>query len=123
MRAFVVERSGEARLRIQFEGCDATWQREVTTDRVTGRVSDLEASRLPVRLPCAPTGGASRKGTSAGVISPYNVGDRIRVRWRGSIYNANVAGVIGADRVLVHYEGYENAWDEIVPVDRIEGPR
>ncbi len=122
VRAFIVERTGEARVRVQFEGCDATWQREITTDRIAGRVTDLEATRPPTQLACAPT-SAARKGDPVGVAAPVKVGDRIRVRWRGSTYNAIVAGILAHDRVLVHYEGFENAWDEVVPTDRIDGVR
>ena len=122
VRAFIVERSGEARIRVQFEGCDATWQREIAADRITGRVSDAEAARLPARPACAAT-SAARKGDPVGLAAPVKVGDRIRVRWRGSTYNASVAGILASDRILVHYEGFENAWDEIVPMDRIDGAR
>ncbi len=122
VRAFIVERIGEARIRVQFEGCDATWQREITADRITGRVSDAEATRLPARPACAPT-SAARKGDPVGLVAPFKVGDRVRVRWRGSTYNASVAGILASDRILVHYEGFENAWDEIVPIDRIDGAR
>lgn len=122
VRAFIVERTGDARARVQFEGCDSTWQREITSDRITGRVSDSEAMRLPARPACAPT-SAIRKGDTAGLAAQYKVGDRIRVKWRGSTYSASVAGILATDRVLVHYEGFENAWDEIVPIDRIDGAR
>ncbi len=122
VRAFIVERTGEARIRVQFEGCDATWQREITADRITGRVSDAEAARVPARPACAPT-SVSRKGDPVGLVAAVKVGDRIRVRWRGSTYNASVAGILASDRILVHYEGFENAWDEIVPTDRIDGAR
>jgi hypothetical protein len=123
VRAFIVERTGDARVRVQFEGCDSTWQKEITTDRITGRVPDSEAARPPSRSACAPT-SAARKGDSAeGVSAPVKVGDRVRVRWRGSTYNASVTGIVAPDRVLVHYEGLENAWDEVVPIDRIDGVR
>ncbi len=122
VRAFIIERIGDARVRVQFEGCDTTWQREITTDRIIGRVSDTEAARLPARPACAPT-NAARKGDTIGLGAPVKVGDRIRVRWRGSAYNATVAGILASDRVIVHYEGFENAWDEVVPIDRIDGVR
>lgn len=123
VRAFIVERTGEARVRVQFEGCDSTWQKEITTDRITGRVSDAEANRPPARPACAPTSNARRGESTAGVSAPVKVGDRVRVRWRGSIYNASVTGITAPDKVLVHYEGLENAWDEVVPIDRIDGVR
>jgi len=122
VRAYIVERTGEARIRVQFEGCDATWQREITADRITGRVNDAEAARLPARPACVPT-SAAHKGDPVGLVAPVKVGDRIRVRWRGSTYNASVAGILAPDRILVHYEGFENAWDEVVPTDRIDGAR
>lgn len=123
VRAFIVERTGEARVRVQFEGCDSTWQKEITTDRITGRVSDSEATRPPSRTACTPV-NTSRKGDSAaGVSAPVKIGDRVRVRWRGSTYNASVTGIMASDKVLVHYEGLETAWDEVVPIDRIDGVR
>jgi hypothetical protein len=45
------------------------------------------------------------------------------VRWRGSVYTAIVQEVVSKDRVRIHYEGFENAWDEIVQVDRIVARR
>jgi len=122
VRAFIVETTGESRVRVQFESCDSSWQREVTPDRITGRVSEAEAAHPPVAPACAPT-SPSRKGDSIGLAVPYRVGDRIRVKWRGSTYNATVLGVVGPDRVRVHYEGLESAWDETIGTDRIEGAR
>jgi len=121
-RAFVVARMGEARYRVQFEGCDGTWQRDVPLEHVEGRVEESEAARSPERVACAPNGPMSRS-TAQGRNSSYKVGDRVRVRWRDSVYHATVAQVVSPDRFLVHYDGYENAWDEVVPLDRIEGVR
>ncbi len=121
-RAFVVERQGAARLRVQFEGCDSHWQRDVALDKILGRLDEAEEGRAPATVACSPV-GPTAKGGPSGVATPYKVGDRIRVRWRGSVYTASVAGVVGPDRFLVHYEGHEAAWDEIVPLERVEGPR
>lgn len=122
VRAYIVERTGESRVRVQFEGCDSTWQREITTDRITERVNDTEAARPPTQPACAPS-SASHKGESLGLALPYKVGDRLRVRWRNSTYNATVVGVVPPDSVRVHYEGLETAWDETITSDRIEGSR
>ena len=122
VRAYIVERTGEARVRVQFEGCDATWQREITTDRIAGQLSDVEALRPPVHLACAPM-SAARKGDAFGLTVPYRIGDRIRVKWRRSTYNATIVGLLPPDRLQVHYEGLENAWDEVISTDRIEGAR
>jgi hypothetical protein len=122
VRAFIVEKTGEARMRVQFEGCDSTWQREMTTDRISGRLSDAESLRPPLHPACAPT-SAARKGDAVGLAVPYRVGDRIRVKWRRSSYNATIVGLLPPDRMQVHYEGLENAWDEVISTDRIEGAR
>jgi hypothetical protein len=121
-RAFVVDRSGVARLRVQFEGCDSHWQRDVALDKILGRLDEAEEARAPATVACSPIGAAA-KGGPTGVATPYKAGDRIRVRWRGSVYTATVAGAIAPDRFLVHYEGHEAAWDEVVPLERVEGPR
>lgn len=121
-RAFIVERASAARLRVQFEGCDAHWQRDVSLEKIIGRLDEAEAARAPTTVACSSV-GAAPKGSASGMGTPYKVGDRIRVRWRGSVYTASVAGVIAPDRFLVHYEGHEAAWDEVVPLERVEGAR
>lgn len=121
-RAFVVARMGEARYRVQFEGCDSTWQRDLLLDKIEGRVDEVEAARSPSVVACAPIGPTNR-ATANGRSAPYKMGDRVRVRWRGSVYAGTIAGVPSPDRFLIHYEGYENAWDEVVSLERIEGAR
>ena len=122
VRAYIVEKTGEARVRVQFEGCDSTWQREITTDRITGRLSDAESLRPPMHPACAPM-SAVHKGDAVGLAVPYRVGDRIRVKWRRSTYNATIVGLLPPDHMRVHYEGLENAWDEVISTDRVEGAR
>ena len=94
----------------------------MTTDRITGRVSDAESLHPPALPACAPT-SATRKGDTIGLAVPYRVGDLIRVKWRGSSYNATIVEIVPPDRMRVHYEGLENAWDETITTDRIEGAR
>jgi hypothetical protein len=107
---------------VQFEGCDSHWQRDVTLDKIHSRLDEAEEGRAPVTVACSPVGAAAKGGPS-GAGTPYKAGDRIRVRWRGSVYTASIVSVAGPDRFLVHYEGHEAAWDEIVPLERVEGPR
>jgi hypothetical protein len=47
----------------------------------------------------------------------------VRVSWRNSVYPAIVLEVTARDRVRVHYEGLESAWDETVTLDRLVGRR
>jgi len=121
-RAFVIERPFGTRLRVQFEGCDSHWTREVSLDKVVGRLDEAEANRPAANVACGPTGPVV-KGQAGVVATPYKAADRVRVRWRGSVYTASVVSVVAPDKFLVHYEGHENAWDEVVSLERIEGPK
>ena len=64
-----------------------------------------------------------KASSSAEPVSPYKVGDRVRVTWRGSKYKATIIEVISPTRFRVHYSGYETAWDETIDLDRIVGHR
>lgn len=122
--AYVVERTGESRFRVHFDGYDSRFDEEVSIDRIKGRVEG------PVPAPPPPQKVArtvsNAKGPDAGaaqVANPYKVGDRVRVRWRNSVYPAVVLEVSDRDHVRVHYEGLESAWDETVSVERLVGKR
>lgn len=119
--AFVREKTSRTQLKVQFEGCDATWVRKVSLDRVRARVDEERAPPPGARsYACAPKPrDAGAKVTSA----PYVAGDKVRVLWRGSIYSATILSVLAPDQFRVHYEGLEDAWDEAVPLKRIVGRR
>lgn len=120
--AYVLEVNGKSRYRVHFDGYDSRWDEDVGIDRIVGRV---EGPVAPLPPPAKVTRAA---GTPVGSAKPtgahgYQPGDRVRVTWRGSVYAAIVIGVEGKDRLLVHYEGHENAWDEIVSIDRVVSRR
>lgn len=118
--AFVKELRGGTRLLVHYQGCDDTWVREVTLDRIRGRV-DGEAV-LPEKFACVRDNAGS--GQKASMLNtPFGEGDKVRVKWRGSVYSAVVVQVVARDRFRVHYEGYETVWDETVPMSRIVGRR
>lgn len=122
--AYVVEVKG-SRYRVHFEGYDSRWDEDVGLDRIKGRVTESITPPPPpekVLGASAPPAGASAKALGAG-INPFKVGDRVRVSWRGSIYAATVLEVTGKDRIKIHYEGHESAWDEIVSVERVVSRR
>jgi hypothetical protein len=120
--AYVLEVNGKSRYRVHFEGYDARWDEDIGIDRIVGRVEGPVAPLPPpdkvTRAAGAPAGSAKATGAHG-----YQPGDRIRVTWRGSVYAAVVIGIEGKDRLLVHYEGHENAWDEVVSLDRIVSRR
>lgn len=121
---FIIERVDETRYRIHFDGYDTRFDEDLGADRIRGLVTGPVPTPPPpkhvarlVGLPLEPDAGAAL------VVNPYKVGDRLRVRWRGSIYSAFILEIVAKDRVLVRYEGHESAWDEVVPLDRVVGMR
>lgn len=119
--AYVVEVKG-SRYRVHFEGYDSRWDEDVGLDRIKGRVTGSITPPPPpekVLGGSAPPAGAASEKALGAVINPFKAGDRVRVTWRGSIYPATVIEVAGKDRVKVHYDGHESAWDEVVSVERV----
>jgi len=124
--AYITERVGATRYRVHFDGYDSRWDEDVSFERLLGRVEGPVSVPPPPSKVALAAGVASPKTAgSAGevAVSPYKEGDRVRVSWRGSVYSATVVKVIAKDRIEVHYEGHEAAWDEIVSTDRIAGRR
>jgi hypothetical protein len=124
--AYITQRTGAARYRVHFDGYDSRWDEDVSLERILGRVEGFVSVPPPPPKVALAAGVASPSGSgSAGemAVSPYREGDRIRVTWRGAVYSATVVKVVAKDRIEVHYEGHESAWDEIVSIDRILGRR
>ena len=119
--AYVVEQRGAGRFRVHFDGYDTRWDEDVTVDRIRGRVTGPAIAPPPPEKVARELGLRAKSSQQADSVSPYKVGDRVRVRWRGSEYAATVLAVIGPDRFVVHYDGHESAWDETVPAERIAG--
>lgn len=120
--AYITERTGTARYRVHFDGyeCD----QEVSLERIKGRVQGSPPPPSPGKLPCARAVSAAPSGSGPAITpAPFKPNDHVRVTWRGTIYSATVLQVITKDRFLVHYEGLESAWDEVVGLDRIVGRR
>lgn len=51
----------------------------------------------------------------------YDVGDHVLVEWEGDIYPAMITEVPGPGKVKVHYDGYDELWDEVIPRNRLKG--
>ncbi len=124
--AYIKQKKSNTRYRVHFEGYASRWDEDVTLDRIRGRIEGPATPPPPPKKVQLVTGTGPQKskdGTpaaaSAQPVSRYQEGDRVRVRWRGSIYKATVIGVVKSDEILVHYDGHESAWDEVVSVDRI----
>jgi len=57
----------------------------------------------------------------AGCRRAHQVGDHILVAWRGGDYPAVIVGVEGPSKFHVHYDGFSEDWDEVIPATRIRG--
>ena len=117
--AYLVDKRGETRFRVHFDFEGYDWQEEVARDRVLGRV-EAPVAECPLPQRVRATLGLLATAKTEARSSPYKVGDRVRVRWRNSIYPATITRVAAADSVVVHYHGHEDVWDETISVDRIE---
>lgn len=116
--AYVLEKRGTSRFRVHFDFEGYDWQDDVAIDRVVGRATQGTPPCPLPRAVRATLGLLSTKKHEAR-DSPYRVGERVRVRWRGSTYPATITELIGGDQLRVHYLGHESVWDEAISVDRI----
>ncbi|HVU04727.1 MAG TPA: Tudor-knot domain-containing protein [Polyangiaceae bacterium] len=121
--AYIVEQKSKGKLRVHFDGYDTRWDQDVTLERVKGRVVGQTTPPPPPEKVARAMGREPEPSASAGVPSVYNVGDRVRVRWRGSVYAGVVVSRPSPGKLLVHYDGYGSEWDEAVSEDRLVGKR
>ncbi len=62
----------------------------------------------PSRIKATSLGGATQ-----GALRSWKEGDPLSVKWKGTWYPAHVLKVNG-DQLFIHYDGYDNSWDEWV---------
>ncbi len=119
---YVIEKKSDTRFRVHFDFEGYDWQDDVSVDRLLGRVGEpVLGCALPERVRA--TLGLLATPQSKARTSPYKIGDRVRVRWRESVYPATIMEIRAADSVVVHYHGHEDVWDEVIGVDRILSDR
>jgi hypothetical protein len=117
--AFIIEKRGKSQFRVHYEGYPSRWDETVALPRIKGMATgDITPPPPPKKVQVA-RGDTSNGQNKNAPVSQFKEGDRVRVRFRESIYRANVMEVVSATSVKVHYEGHESAWDEVVPVSRI----
>lgn len=117
--AYIIEKKGNARFRVHFEGYPSRWDETISLPRIKGRVEGkVTPPPPPLKVRVFQGLKSDSKGTNV-PVSQFKVGDKIKVKWRESVYRASVIDVVSVNEVKVHYEGHESAWDEVVPVSRI----
>lgn len=119
--AYIIERKGRTRYRVHFDGYDSRWDHDVGLDGIKGRVHGQVTPPPPPANVARAAGINPKASSSAEPVSPYKVGDRVRVTWRGSKYKATIIQILSPTRFRVHYDGYETAWDEVIDIERIVG--
>jgi hypothetical protein len=114
---FITEIRARSRFQVHFTFEGYVWDEAVSLDRVKGVAEDTLPNCQPPERVARALGIRGKKEKEA--VTPYKVGDRIRVRWRESAYPATVLEAIAADKLRIHYDGYDEAWDEVIATDRI----
>ena len=62
------------------------------------------------------------KGETAAKDLKFEVGDPVVVKWKGTWYDAHVIAINKKKNSWkIHYDGYDNSWDEWVGANRIRG--
>ena len=51
----------------------------------------------------------------------YSVGEKVLVEWEGNVYPAVIREAPGPTKFKVHYDGYDEMWDEVISRDKIKG--
>lgn len=116
---YVVARKGRTRYRVHFDGYESRWDTDITHDKIKRR---LDEPVLPPPPLCAEVARAlGIQQPEKGAPALYQPGAHIKVTWRGSVYKATVLSIEGPNRFKVHYEGHDDAWDEVISGDRIAG--
>jgi hypothetical protein len=118
--AYIIKKKGPAKFRVHYDGYDPRWDEDVTLDRIKGRIKGPVTPPPPPEKVARLSGAGPKSSAGPTGVSAFKPGDRVRVRWRGSRYMATVVAFVAPDRYLVHYDGYEAAWDETVSADRME---
>lgn len=70
---------------------------------------------------CSTLGLVVALGAAPACKRGYDVGDNVLVEWEGKDYPAVITDVPTPGKLKVHYEGYDEMWDEVVVRNRIKG--
>lgn len=116
---FIVEKKSRSTYRVHYEGYPVRWDEDVSLPRIKGRVTGPVTQPPPPKHVRIAQGLDLKQEGESSQLGRYKRGDRIRVRWRGTVYRATVLQVASSTEFKVHYDGHEDAWDEVVPVSRI----
>lgn len=75
----------------------------------------------PPPTPAAPSTAAPSAAVPEGKV--FGIGDPVKVEWKGKWWPASVIEVSQKGRWKIHYDGYDNSWDEWVGPERIQAKK
>jgi hypothetical protein len=78
---------------------------------VAGGCKTESTGKAPVKVPAT--------AVAAGA-TPLAAGRAVYVEWNGEWFTAKVLKDAAAGKVKIHYDGWENQWDEEVPLGRVK---
>lgn len=105
---------GAATYRIHYTGWSASWDEEVTPDRI--RPSTTESSvGTELAAGASPTPATP---ITTKQVAGWKSGDKVDVSWNGTWWQASILSVNGAT-YRVHYIGWASSWDENVGASRV----
>lgn len=116
--AGVLAVEGPGKYKVHFEGYDAIWDESVPVTRIKRKIT--ESGPVPTPPPPAKVRARMASGGSKTQLSTFKIGDRVKVDWKGTFYPATILVVLGGERYRVHYEGYDQNWEENVDISRIQ---
>ena len=115
----IVDVKSRTRFRVHFNFEGHRWEEEVAVNRIVDRASTVTRVCHPPAHVAAALGISAAAKKDAEKRAAYKKGDKIKVTWRNSVYSATVLGVDEGGALRIHYDGYEDAWDETISQDRI----
>jgi hypothetical protein len=115
--ANIIAVDSPGKYRVHYEGYENIWDESVPATRIKGRVHGTLKQKPP---PPAKVRARMPQTPGAAVQSVYKLGDRVKVEWKGASYPATILAVLGNERYRVHYDGYDQNWDEDVDFVRIQ---
>ena len=115
----IVDIRSRSRFRVHFTFEGHRWEEEVSLNRVVARGTGPVQTCHPPEHVAAALGISAAAKKDAEQRAAFKKGDKLKVRWRDSVYAATVSGVSAGGKLRVHYDGYEDAWDETISLDRV----
>jgi hypothetical protein len=114
--AMILVIESKTRYRIHYDDYDTIWDESVTVNRIKGNVRGKH-----VPHPDPPTKVLrARLNNGKPKFSTFREGDKVQASWHGNFYPATITMVISDSLFRVHFDGYDDRFDENVEESRLK---